>query len=134
MERRSDFLSFHTGKKIEIPFDQLVIFSTNLEPKKLVDEAFLRRIRYKIKVDHPSLPEYKQIFKKVCKSNNISFDETLFDFLINHLYKPKNVRLNSCHCRDLIDNIIDEAHFNDRKPEITKESIQASWNNYHVDL
>lgn len=134
LERRTDFLSFHTGKKIEIPFDQIVIFSTNLEPKKLVDEAFLRRIRYKIKVDHPSLPAYKQIFKKVCKSNNISFDEPLFDFLINHLYKPNNVRFNSCHCRDLIDNIIDEARFNGCKPEITKESIQASWDSYYVDL
>lgn len=134
LERRTDFLSFHTGKKIEIPFDQLVIFSTNLEPKNLVDEAFLRRIRYKIKVDHPSLPEYKQIFQKVCQSNNICFDAVVFDFLINQLYKPNNVRFNSCHCRDLIDNIIDEAHFNARKPEITSESIQASWHSYHVDL
>ena len=66
LERGVDFMTLHTGMKFDIPFDQIVIFSTNIEPSKLVDEAFLRRIRYKIKIDHPTEDEYEAIFKKIC--------------------------------------------------------------------
>lgn len=134
LERRTDFLSFHTGMKIEVPFDQLVIFSTNLEPKTLVDEAFLRRIRYKIKIDHPSLSDFRKIFQKVCSSNTIEFNEEAFEYLINTLYKANNVSVNSCHCRDLLDNIIDDAHYNGIQPEFTKQTITDSWNSYHVEM
>jgi len=81
LERRTDFMTLHTGMKFDIPFDQLVIFSTNIEPRKLVDEAFLRRIRYKIKIDHPSEKEYKKIFLKVCESNGIEFKTDVYDYL-----------------------------------------------------
>ncbi len=133
LERRIDFLTLHTGMKIEIPFDQLVIFSTNLEPKHLVDEAFLRRIRYKIKIDHPSLSEYKQIFKVVCNANEIGFNEDVFGFLINDLYKKTRTNLSSCHCRDLLDWIVDHAHYKDEKPKLTEETISASWKSYFVE-
>jgi len=134
LERRTDFLSFHTGMKIEIPFDQLVIFSTNLEPKKLVDEAFLRRVRYKIKIGHPTLSEYKEIFKMVCSANGIEFDEAVFAFLINDLYKKTRTHLSSCHCRDLLDWIVDHAHYRDKTPELTTETISASWKSYFVEM
>ncbi|WP_299979462.1 ATPase [Desulfobacula sp.] len=133
LERRTDFLTLHTGMKIEIPFDQLVIFSTNLEPKKLVDEAFLRRIRYKIKVGYPSLDEYKQIFQKVCESNGMIFDENVFKFLID-LYKEKRVNMCSCHCRDILDWMVNNAHYRDEKPKLTKETILASWESYFVEM
>ena len=134
LERRTDFLSFHTGMKIEIPFDQLVIFATNLDPGTLVDEAFLRRIRYKIKIDHPSLSEYRAIFMKVCDSNGIEFREEVFDYLVTDLYGGNNVKFNSCHCRDLLDNIIDEAHYQGIKPEISRSTITSSWDSYYVKL
>ena len=134
LERRTDFLTFQTGMKIEIPFDQLVIFSTNLEPKNLVDEAFLRRIRYKIKIDHPELNEYKEIFKRVCKHNSIAFHEDAFNYLIENFYIQRNVKFNSCHCRDILDNIIDDAHYHGVKPELTKETISAAWESYFVEL
>ena len=134
LERRTDFLTLHTGMKIEIPFDQLVIFSTNLEPKDLVDEAFLRRIRYKIQIGHPSLSEYKQIFERVCNSNGIIFDEDVFKFLIIDLYKKTKTHLSSCHCRDLLDWIVDNAHYRDKKPKLTKETITASWKSYFVEM
>ncbi|MDA3789078.1 MAG: ATPase [Desulfobacula sp.] len=134
LERRKDFLTLHTGMKIEIPFDQLVIFSTNLEPKKLADEAFLRRIRYKIKIDHPEIKEYKLIFKRVCESNGIPFDQELFVYLINELYGKNRVRLNACHCRDLLDWIIDNAHYRNKKPVLSREALAESWKNYFVDL
>ncbi len=66
LENRIDYLNLHTGRKLEVPFDVLVIFSTNLPPKDLVDEAFLRRLRHKIEVRNPSYEEYREIFKRVC--------------------------------------------------------------------
>ena len=134
LERRTDFLTLHTGMKFEIPFDELVVFSTNLDPKKLVDEAFLRRIRYKIKVDHPSIAEYEAIFCKVCASNGIDFRPEIFDLLIDNFYVNLNTQLNSCHPRDLIDHIIDDAHYHNRQAQLTKESITAAWNNYFVEI
>ena len=134
LERRTDFLALHTGMKFEIPFDQLVVFSTNLDPEKLVDEAFLRRIRYKIKVDHPSITEYEAIFRTVCDSNGIAFNPAIFKYLIEKLYTPVNAKLNSCHPRDLIDHIIDAAHYHSQPARLTEESIIAAWNNYFVKL
>ena len=134
LERRTDFLTLQTGVKIEIPFDQLVVFSTNLEPRDLVDEAFLRRIRYKIKIDHPELNEYREIFKRVCNSNSIEFREDPFDYLIEQFYKDRGIKFNSCHCRDIIDNIIDDAHYHGIKPELTKEAISSAWESYFVKM
>ncbi len=134
LERRTDFLTLHTGIKFEIPFDQLVIFATNIEPKKLVDEAFLRRIRYKIKIDHPSVDRYRVIFKKVCAANSIEFREDMFDYLINRYYKSLGVKLNACHPRDIIDQIIDNAHYYNHPPELTKENLDEAWENYFVEM
>ncbi|MCK5193883.1 MAG: ATPase [Desulfobulbaceae bacterium] len=134
LERRTDFLTFHTGMKIEIPFDQLVVFSTNLEPRTLVDEAFLRRIRYKIKIDHPELSEYKDIFQRVCDSNGIAFNDYVFDYLIESYYHQNNIQLSSCHCRDIIDQIIDNARYNSQKPELTKEAVSEAWASYFVEM
>lgn len=134
LERRTDFLTFQSGMKIEIPFDQLVIFSTNLEPRDLVDEAFLRRIRYKIKIDHPELGNYRKIFKRVCMHNAITFSEEAFDFLVELYSAENNAPFSSCHCRDIIDNIIDRAHYNGTKPELTKKTLADSWKSYFVKL
>jgi predicted ATPase with chaperone activity len=134
LERRIDILTLHTGMKFEIPFDQLVLFSTNLEPRKLVDEAFLRRIRYKIMINHPTLEEYEQIFITMCESNGITFKKDMFDYLIDNYYKRLNVKLNACHPRDMIDHIIDIAHYHRHSPELTKDTISAAWENYFVEL
>lgn len=134
LERRIDILTLHTGMKFEIPFDQLVVFSTNIEPKNLVDEAFLRRIRYKIMIDHPTQEEYEQIFMTICESNGITFKKDMFDYLIDNYYKQLNVKLNACHPRDIIDHIIDIAHYHEHPPELTKETISAAWENYFVEL
>ena len=132
LERRADFLGLHTGMKFEIPFDQLVIFSTNLDPEGLVDEAFLRRIRYKIKVGQPSLGEYQAIFERVCAANSVPFRKDVFDHLIEDYYGRRDVKLNACHPRDLVDHIIDEAHYRNHGPELTPESIATAWESYFV--
>jgi predicted ATPase with chaperone activity len=134
LERRTDFLSLHTGMKFDIPFDQLVIFSTNLEPKNLVDEAFLRRIRYKIEIDHPTADEYEAIFRKVCEARKIEFRGDIFNYLMETFYKNQGVKLNACHPRDLIEHILDSAHYYNCAPELKKESIDAAWGNYFVDM
>ncbi|AOY58747.1 ATPase AAA [Desulfococcus multivorans] len=133
LDRRVDFLSLHTGMKFEIPFDQLVIFATNLEPEKLADEAFLRRLRYKIKINYPTPREYRQIFEAVCDANRLPLDEEVFDYLIRK-YDDAGIKPIGCHPRDLVDHMIDEAYFKRKPPAITRAAIDFAWMNYFVDL
>ncbi len=134
LERRVDFLSLHTGVKFDIPFDQLTVFSTNIEPKNLVDEAFLRRIRYKILIDHPSAAEYATIFERVCEANGIKFDQEVLTYLMNDFYDKLGVKLNACHPRDIIDHIIDSSHYYNYSPELTRDGIASAWKNYFVEM
>ena len=132
LARRTDLLTLHTGRKFEIPFDQLVIFATNFDPKELVDTAFLRRLRYKIKIDHPTLDQYRKIFIKVCSSNNVEFRGEVFDYLIENFYQQTNMPLSSCQPRDIIDHIIDDAFYHGHPPEMTVDKIEIAWENLFV--
>jgi predicted ATPase with chaperone activity len=133
LERRSDFLTLHTGKKFEIPFDELVIFATNMEPRDLVDDAFLRRIHYKIRVDHPSREEFKKIFARVCAQKGIEYSEEAVDYLLNERYVKAGIKLNACHPRDIIEQIIDISRYNGVKPLLTPEVIDEVWRNYFIN-
>ncbi|MGD0275309.1 MAG: ATPase [Syntrophales bacterium] len=134
LERRVDFMTLHTGMKFEIPFDQLVIFATNLEPKDLVDESFLRRIRYKMRIDYPSEVEFEEIFKKLCEAKSVIFDQKVFKFLMDNYYKRLCVQPSANHPRDLIDHILDHSRYYRHPPELTIESIVDAWENYFVEL
>jgi predicted ATPase with chaperone activity len=134
LERRVDFMTLYTGMKFDVPFDQLVIFSTNLEPRKLVDEAFLRRIRYKVKINRPTDEEFESIFRKVCEYNGIEFRQEVFDYLKRDYYRKLDVKMNACHPRDIVDHIIDDAHYYNHPPRLTKEGIDIAWKNYFVDV
>lgn len=134
LERRIDFMTLHTGMKFEIPFDQLVVFCTNLAPKDLVDEAFLRRIRYKINIDHPSEREFEVIFKRVCEANGIAFDSNVFDYLMDNFYKKLGIRPSACQPRDIVDQIIDNARYYRHPPKLTNQGIADAWENYFVEL
>jgi predicted ATPase with chaperone activity len=131
LDHRADYLTLHTGMKFEIPFDQVVIFATNLAPAKLVDEAFLRRLRFKLKINHPTVKEYHRIFRNVCLSNNLEYNPNALYYLMTKYTKAKN-KPAGCHPRDLIDHIIDEAHYLGKPPEITKQAIDTAWENYFV--
>ncbi len=133
LERHIDFLSLHTGMKFDIPFDQLVIFSTNNDPKTLVDEAFLRRIRYKFKIDQPNEEEYRDIFRKVCQHQGLGFSEAMLDSLMNDHYRRHGIELNACQPRDIIDHIIDDARYYNRVPELTPQAIDMAWKNYFLE-
>jgi len=132
LERHVDFLSLHTGMKFDVPFDQLVVFSTNQDPKTLVDEAFLRRIRYKFKVDYPTIEEFKNIFHRVCGDRGIEFKEEMFDYLMIDNYIKYNKKPCACHARDLIDHIVDNCRYHERLPELTQETIHNAWKNYFL--
>ena len=133
LDRQIDFMSMHTGMKFEIPFDQLVIFATNLEPKSLVDDAFLRRIRYKIKIEHPTEAEFLEIFRRVCEKNAVPFRHDVFEHLVEHWYRRQSIAFNACHPRDLVDHITDLARFFGESPEMTRAAIDHACENYFVE-
>ncbi len=134
LERQVDFLTLHTGKKIEIPFEELIVFSTNLDPKSLVDEAFLRRIRHKIHIPAPTFDEFREIFRRVCRSRNVSYDEEVLVYLLDTYYVKANRGLRSCHPRDLIFQAMDAARFLGLPQRLTKELIDFACNSYFVEL
>ncbi|MGD9723984.1 MAG: AAA family ATPase [Pirellulales bacterium] len=102
LEKRYDYLNLANGKKIEVPFDQLVIFSTNLEPRDLVDDAFLRRIPYKIEVNDPSEDEFRDLFKMMAPKMGFEYKEEVVDYLLETHYRPMNRPMRCCHPRDLL--------------------------------
>ncbi|HNP85513.1 MAG: ATP-binding protein [Chloroflexi bacterium SZAS-1] len=134
LEKRQDFLTLHTGKKIDVPFDQLIIFSTNIEPKQLVDEAFLRRIRYKIEVGNPSAPEYREILRRICKAKNVPYSDEGLRYLLEQEYGKRNLELRACHPRDLIDQLIDIARFTRTQPTMSRELLSAACKSYFVEV
>jgi predicted ATPase with chaperone activity len=134
LEKRQDFLTLHTGKKIEVPFDQLIIFSTNIEPKQLVDEAFLRRIRYKVEVVNPNPTEYREILRRICKTKNVPYSDEGLRYLLETEYTKRNLELRACHPRDLIDQLIDIAHFTRTQPTMSRELIAAACKSYFVEV
>lgn len=102
LEKRFDFLNMNSGKKIQVPFDQLVVFSTNLEPKDLVDDAFLRRIPYKIEVANPSEADFRKLFEIMCRVLKIPYNADAIEYLISRHYKPKGRPFRNCQPRDLL--------------------------------
>ena len=134
LDTHVDYLTLHTGMKIEVPFDQLVVFSTNLDPKALVDEAFLRRIRHKIEVGNPTEEEFYQIFKQACEARGIPFDEEAFEYLLREYYILPKRELRAVHARDLLDQIVDIATFRDVEPVLSKEFIDEACSAYFAEL
>ena len=103
LEKRHDYLNLANGKKIEVPFDQLVIFSTNLEPKQLVDDAFLRRIPYKIEVIDPSEEEFRGLFKMMAPKLDFEYDDEVISYLIEKHYRAVNRPMRCCQPARLAD-------------------------------
>jgi MoxR-like ATPase len=134
LENRIDFLTLHTGRKIEIPFDVLVVFSTNLPPKDLVDEAFLRRLRHKIEIGDPSYEEYREIFKRVSTSKQVTYSDQGLAYLMQEWYIKRNRKLRASHPRDLCDQILDISRYMSCEPALTRELIDRAAEAYFVEL
>ncbi|MCJ7700455.1 MAG: AAA family ATPase [Anaerolineales bacterium] len=134
LENRIDYLTLHTGRTIEIPFNVLVVFSTNLPPRDLVDEAFLRRLRHKIEIGDPSYEDYRQIFQSVAKAKGVKYDDQGLAYLLQEFYIKRNRKLRASHPRDICDQIIDIASFMSLEPAMTRELIDRSATAYFVNL
>jgi len=134
LELRVDFLTLQTGKKIEVPFDLLIVFATNLDPRDLVDDAFLRRIRHKLKIDFPDEKTYYQILARECAARNIELTPEAFVYLMQRHYLSRNRPLRACEPRDLLEQITDIATYLGIRPALSKKLIDAACETYFAEL
>jgi hypothetical protein len=130
LEKRYDFLRMVNGKKIQVPFDQLIIFSTNLEPKDLVDDAFLRRIPYKIEVPNPSEVEFRKLFQIMAPIVGVEYNAEAVDYLIETHYKPIERPFRCCQPRDLLLQIRNYCNYLDTTPTMCREYFDYAIENY----
>ena len=121
LENRHDFLTLVTGKKFQVPFEQLIIFSTNLEPSSLADEAFLRRIPYKIEIADPDEEEFHRLFQTYAHGLGFKYDKAAIDYLLEKHYRPRNRPMRRCHPRDLLGQIQNYCRYNDLSLEMLPE-------------
>lgn len=133
LESRVDFLTLHTGRKFEVPFNVLIVFATNLKPESLADEAFLRRIPYKILAKNPTLDEYCAIFELNCRKRGLAFDPVMVEYLHRKYYQPRRLQLRACHPRDLIEQVVDMCRYQDRRPVITRDLLDAACASYFLE-
>lgn len=130
LEKRYDFLNMASGKKIQVPFDQLVVFSTNLEPKDLVDDAFLRRIPYKIEAENPPEADFRKLFEIMCKITKVPYKADCVDYLIETHYKPVDRPMRMCQPRDLLLQVKNYCLYNDIAVELKNEYLDFACDNY----
>ena len=133
LESRIDYLTLHTGKKFQVPFDVLVVFATNLDPRSLADEAFMRRIPYKIPVGDPSAEEYSRIFELNCKRRQLRFHPIIVQYLQRRHYEPTGRPLRACHPRDLLEQVIALCRYRGVEPTITRELLDKACQTYFVE-
>jgi len=130
LEKRYDFLNLISGRKIQVPFDQLIVFSTNLEPSELVDEAFLRRIPYKIDVKDPTDSELRDLFRRVADAMGITYSSEPIDYLIARHYREAGRPMRFCHARDLLSQVRIHCEFLERPLALTREALDSAAKNY----
>jgi predicted ATPase with chaperone activity len=130
LEKRYDFLNLANGKKIQVPFDQLIIFSTNLEPRDLVDEAFLRRIPYKIEVTDPTEEDFRTLMQMMCQTLRIPYAPPVVDYLIERHYQAEGRPFRCCQPRDLLLQIRSHCLFHGLPMELTEDNIDCAVTNY----
>lgn len=129
LEGRIDYLTLHTGKKLEVPFEQLLIFATNLDPSDLVDDAFLRRMGYRLYVNPPDRETYMRIFQQYVQASDFDYDPKQLEYVFR-LYAADKRPLRACEPRDLIQRCTDVCKYEDRPKILTDELLSLAWQNY----
>lgn len=132
MEEGIDHLKLHTGQHFSVLFDLVLVFSTNLDPEELADDAFLRRIGYKIRFNSLSVNQYHDIWKQVCELHAVDYDPAVCQTVIDQLHTPTGTPLMPCHPRDLIDMALDHAAYQGEADELTTKSLRWAWQNYFL--
>jgi SpoVK/Ycf46/Vps4 family AAA+-type ATPase len=133
LESRVDYLTLQSGQKFELPFMVLVVFATNIKPAELVDEAFLRRIHYKVFAESPTVAEFMQIFENCCRERQLEFDRSLVQNLLKTYYEPRRIPLRGCQPRDLIDQALSLAEYLAAPRQLSRELLEAACASYFVD-
>ena len=133
LESRVDYLTLHTGKKFQVPFDVLIVFATNLDPKSLADEAFLRRIPYKIAIVDPSVAEFTRIFELDCRRRGLKFHPVMVAYLQRRHFRPYGRVMRSCQPRDLLDQVAALCRYEGREPVVTRRLLDAACEAYFLD-
>jgi hypothetical protein len=133
MEMRVDYLPMLSGETIEVPFELLLIFSTNIPPQQLGDEAFFRRIRHKIEVGDPDRESFLQILSRMCASRGIPYTDDVGDYIIERYYILKGRHLRAVHPRDILDLLTDISTFRGIAPECSRELIDLACASYFID-
>lgn len=134
LDRKVDYLTLHGGKRFEVPFDVIVVFSTNMKPTDLADDAFLRRIGYKVHVTEMTESEYSQVFEQVCAEFDIPFNQASVQELIDEFHLPRMVPLLACYPRDLIRQVRDIAAYEETAPSLSRDLLEKAWFNYFSDF
>jgi len=129
LERHVDFLALHTGKKLAVPFEQLVVFSTNLEVRKLADEAFLRRIGYRVRIEPPDEETYRQIFARKAEALGVDYDPDVLSYLIAKYRAARRV-MKACEPGDLLHRFLDICQYQSLSPTLTSDLLDLAWDNY----
>ncbi len=133
LERRIDFLTLHTGKKIELPFDQLVVLSTNSPPHELIDDAGLRRIPYKFRVPVPTPTLYEAILQQVCEAQGLALPDAVVGYLLEEFYPKTRVPMSAAHPKFLVDHVIERCRFQGIEPRLDLEFIHDAVENLLVE-
>ena len=134
LENRIDYLTLSNGRKIEVPFEQLIIFSTNLEPHDLADDAFLRRIPFKVEVGDPSIEEFHLLFQIFAKKFQVECPPAMVNYLIDKHYQGTSRPLRRCHARDLLEQVVYFCSYNELPLQITEEYLDHAVRNYFTAL
>jgi predicted ATPase with chaperone activity len=133
LESRVDFLTLQTGQKFDFPFMTLIVFATNIKPGDLVDEAFLRRIHYKIFAESPTKADFLQIFENCCRDKGLEYRPDVVEHMLTTYYRPRQIQLRGCQPRDLLDQAIYLAHYLGETPEVRQDLLEAACAAYFVD-
>jgi len=132
LDRAVDYLTLHTGRKFPVPFRTLVIFATNLRPHDLVDEAFLRRIRYKIAITDPSRAEYREIFLRECERHHVAGGDWAVEYLFDEYYGKQGIPVRCCHPRDILEKVVDAARFAGGEPSLDARTLDRVCGSYFL--
>jgi predicted ATPase with chaperone activity len=133
LEARIDYLNLHTGKKFPVPFHLMIVFATNLEPRSLADEAFLRRIPYKILAKNPTDEQFRRIFEMNCRRCGVVFNPAHVQHLRDRYYVARGLQMRACHPRDLIDQVVSLCRYRQRPAELTTELLDSVCQSYFLD-
>ncbi|MGE5761652.1 MAG: ATP-binding protein, partial [Gemmatimonadota bacterium] len=133
LEKRMDFLTLHTGSKFPVPFECLLIFATNLDPGELVEEAFLRRIHYKVQVQSPTRAQYEEIFRRCAAARDIPYRAEAVDQVYRDFYEGRGIAPRGCHPRDLTDHVCDIARFLEVAPALSADLLDRACRSYFLD-